>query len=90
MYPLLKKMVILHISAISGKKSSGMSVVVPEHVISQSKIENVAFLNCRNIKLTKLSEFKNYFCQEKNIIIPQNIKKCIYQLRKARKCGIIK
>ena len=58
---------ILHIGKLSEDQANGMNVVVPEHVISQSKIENVAFLNCRNIKLTKLSEFKNYFCQEKNI-----------------------
>ena len=39
-------MTILHINAISGKKSSGISVVVPEHVKNQSKLENVAMFNC--------------------------------------------
>ena len=65
---------ILHIGKLSEDQANGMNVVVPEHVISQSKIENVAFLNCRNIKLTKLSEFKNYFCQEKNIKKIKDIK----------------
>lgn len=39
-------MIILHVSAISGKKSSGISVVVPEHVKNQSNLENVAMFNC--------------------------------------------
>ena len=39
-------MVILHISAISGEKSSGMSVVVPEHVKNQSNLAETAMFNC--------------------------------------------
>ena len=39
-------MTILHISAISGKKFSGISIVVPEHVKNQSNFENVALFNC--------------------------------------------
>lgn len=41
-------MVILHITSIRGGKYSGISIVVPEHVKNQSKIETVALFNCTN------------------------------------------
>ena len=39
-------MTILHISSIVENKSNGMCVVIPEHVINQSKFANVAMYNC--------------------------------------------
>lgn len=43
-------MVILHIANISDSKVSGVSVVVPEHVRSQEKLETVGLLNIRDYR----------------------------------------
>ncbi|KYG35618.1 glycosyltransferase [Priestia endophytica] len=44
-------MVILHIAWLDNNKANGVSNVVPEHLENQSYIEEVALLNCSNIKL---------------------------------------
>lgn len=59
-------MVILHIASISNNKSSGMSVVIPEHVKYQGKYETTALLNLNNeildssdIKIFNLVKFND-------------------------------
>lgn len=44
-------MEILHISEIANNLCDGMTTVIPSHVIEQSKIENVTYLNLRNTEL---------------------------------------
>ena len=51
---------ILHIASITNSKFTGVSVVVPQHVINQSKIANVKFLNIRNIKIDNLENQLDY------------------------------
>lgn len=42
---------ILHISEIGNNLCDGMTTVIPSHVIEQSKIEDVSYLNLRNTEL---------------------------------------
>lgn len=42
---------ILHIASVVDSKFDGVCVVVPQHVIAQQKIENVAFVNISNVKI---------------------------------------
>lgn len=42
---------ILHIASVVDSKFDGVCVVVPQHIVEQQKIENIAFLNISNVKL---------------------------------------
>lgn len=44
-------MVILHISCIVGSPYRGVDVVVPQHIITQQKIADIAFININNTKI---------------------------------------
>ena len=57
-------MEILHISEIGNNLCDGMTAVIPSHVIEQSKIENVTYLNLRN---TELKGFENQVRFQDNI-----------------------
>lgn len=54
-------MVILHITSITNNKASGISNVVPQHVLYQQKFENVGILNCNDIDIIQLKNAKNVF-----------------------------
>lgn len=47
------KIIVLHICAITNNKSSGLSIVVPEHIKYQSEKIKVGVLNCTNNKILK-------------------------------------
>lgn len=63
---------ILHICSITNNKSSGISMVVPEHYLYQSQYENVTLLNCNDTVIEKLKNKDKVFYWnrdlEKNII----------------------
>ncbi len=42
---------LLHVCSITNNKTSGISNVVPEHFINQSKFVKVALLNCNNTQI---------------------------------------
>ena len=42
-------MVILHIAKITNSKFSGVCVVVPQHILAQSKDNDVALLNINQV-----------------------------------------
>lgn len=42
-------MIVLHIASINGSRTSGVNVVVPQHVKAQSAIAQAGFVNIRNI-----------------------------------------
>ena len=44
-------MVILHISCIVGSPYRGVDVVVPQHIIAQQKIADIAFIHINNNKI---------------------------------------
>lgn len=57
-------MKLLHISNIGQNKSSGISVVVPQHIRHQSRIVNVGFINVNNYKFNDIKhqfEYKHPF-----------------------------
>lgn len=53
------KIVVLHVCALTNNKSSGLSVIVPEHIKYQSKVIRVGVLNCTEEKVLKLHEDNN-------------------------------
>lgn len=57
-------MKILHISEIGNNLCDGMTTVIPSHVIEQSKIEDVSYLNLRN---TRLEGFSKQFEYKHNV-----------------------
>ena len=52
---------LLHVCSITNNKTSGISNVVPEHFINQSKFAKVALLNCNNTPIERLKSEKNVF-----------------------------
>lgn len=52
---------LLHVCSITNNKTSGISNVVPEHFINQSKFAKVALLNCNNTQIERLKSEKNVF-----------------------------
>ena len=52
---------LLHVCSITNNKTSGISNVVPEHFINQSKFVKVALLNCNNTQIERLKSEKNVF-----------------------------
>ena len=56
-------MVILHIAPISRSPFSGVSVVVPQHVIAQQEIAEVGFVNLLNVQI---EDVKNQFAYHEN------------------------
>lgn len=66
---------LLHVCSITNNKTSGISNVVPEHFINQSKFAKVALLNCNNTPIERLKSEKTCFTIMKLIkilIICQN------------------
>lgn len=51
-------MVIIHIACIKDLVSSGVGVVVPQHVSNQQKIEEVGFINISNIHIGIENQFE--------------------------------
>lgn len=52
---------IVHICSIDNDKANGISNVVPYHFIYQSKLANVAIINCNSIVIELLKNQKNYY-----------------------------
>jgi len=59
-------MVILHIASVNDDLCAGVSVAVPQHIISQQKIAEVGFVNLTNIKIAGI---KNQFEYKKTFSI---------------------
>ena len=55
---------IVHICSIDNDKANGISNVVPYHFIYQSKLANVAIINCNSIVIELLKNQKNYMQQD--------------------------
>lgn len=53
-----EKMKILHIANINENKANGVCVAVPQHVISQAKFADVAFVNINNVPISGLQEYQ--------------------------------
>lgn len=51
---------ILHIACVVDSKFDGVCVVVPQHIVAQQKIEDVAFLNISNVKMTGVEKQFDY------------------------------
>lgn len=65
-------MKVLHIANIKENKANGVCVAVPQHVISQAKFADVAFLNLNNIAISELKEYQ--IIVNKNTIIEDILK----------------
>ena len=53
-------MVILHIASVDDDLCAGVSVAVPQHVISQQRIAEVGFINLTNIKIPGINNQLEY------------------------------
>lgn len=51
---------ILHIAKIRDNSLNGVNVVVPQHIISQSKFAKVYFLNVNKVRIDSLKEYQIY------------------------------
>ena len=51
-------MIIIHVANIENKKCSGVDVIVPQHLISQSNYAKVALLNIGNININNIAQFR--------------------------------
>lgn len=51
---------ILHIAKIRNNSLNGVNVVVPQHIISQSKFAKVYFINVNKIRIDTLKEYQIY------------------------------
>lgn len=59
---------VMHVTEIDNDLSKGTSTIIPQYIISQKKVmDNVALLNCNNIKLEKLSKVNNIYKLDDNV-----------------------
>ena len=60
-----KKITILHIAYLDGKKTSGVSVVVPKHIFYQQMSANVLYTNLKNDE--KIANLNNHMVLAKDL-----------------------